>query len=76
MLKGDIAQQLGLELTPMGDVMVSPPFFQTSLRGVFAAGDDASPIKIANNALFAGAAVGAGVTAQLQADVSGMKGMI
>ena len=38
-LRGDLAQQLGLDLTPMGTIVVSPPFNQTSLKGVFAAGD-------------------------------------
>jgi thioredoxin reductase len=75
-LKDTLAQQLNLEMTPMGDVKVNPPFYQTSVRGVFAAGDNAGPIKIANNALFAGAAAGAGAAAQLQADNLGHKGMI
>ena len=75
-LKGDFAQQLGLELTPQGDLQASPPFFQTTMRGVFAAGDVASPVKIANNALFTGAAAGAGVAAQVQADILGHKSMI
>jgi thioredoxin reductase len=75
-LKGLFAQQLGLEMTPMGDIKTNPPFLQSSVRGVFAAGDDASPLKIANNALFAGAAAGAGVSAQLQADNLGHQGMI
>lgn len=75
-LKGDFAQQLGLELMPQGDLKASPPFFQMTVRDVFVAGDDASPIKIANNALFMEAAVGAGVAAQLQADLLGQKGMV
>ena len=75
-LKGPFAQQLGLEITPIGDIKAAPPFYQTSIRGIFAAGDDATPMKIANSALFTGAAVGAGVAAQLQADLLGHKSMI
>jgi gliotoxin/aspirochlorine biosynthesis thioredoxin reductase len=74
-LKGPFAQQLGLDMTPMGDIKTDPPFLQTSVRGVFAALDDSSPVKIAN-ALFTGAAVGAGVSAQLQADILGHQCMI
>lgn len=44
-LKGPFAQPLGLDVTPMGDIKTGPPFLQTSVRGVFAALDDSSPIK-------------------------------
>ncbi|KAL8827760.1 MAG: hypothetical protein Q9191_002988 [Dirinaria sp. TL-2023a] len=74
-LSGTFAQQLGLELTPQGDLKVTPPFYQTSLLGVFTAGDTSSPLKIASNALFTGAAAGAGVAAQLQAEALGHKPM-
>ena len=75
-LKGNLAKQLGLDLTPQGDIKVAPPFNQTSLRGVFAAGDNASPMKIVNTGLFTGAAVGAGVSAQLQAEKHGQPCMV
>ena len=67
-LSGTFAQQSGLELTPQGDLKTTPPFYQTSLKGVFSAGDVVSPIKIAPNALFTGAVAAAGVSAQLQAE--------
>ena len=74
-LSGTLAQQLGLELAPQGDLKAMPPFYQTSLPGVFAAGDTSSPVKIAPNALFTGAAAAAGVAAQLQAEAWGHKPM-
>ncbi|MCJ1471419.1 hypothetical protein MMC13_000058 [Lambiella insularis] len=74
-LNGDFAQQLGLELTPQGDLKTTPPFYQTSVQGVFTAGDTSSPVKIAPNAMFTGAAAAAGVAAQLQAEALGHKPM-
>ena len=67
-LNGPLAEQLCLELTEMGDYKTEPPFSQTSLPGVFAAGDCSAPAKIVPNALMTGALVGAGVAAQLQAE--------
>ena len=75
-LNGTFAQQLGLELTPQGDLKITPPFYQTSLPGVFTAGDTSSPVKIAPNALFTGAAAAAGASAQLQAEAWGHKSMV
>ncbi|KAL8648012.1 MAG: hypothetical protein Q9210_005224 [Variospora velana] len=75
-LTGPFAQQLGLDLTPQGDIKTTPPFYQTSVRGAFTAGDTSYPVKIANNALFTGAAAAAGVAAQLQADNMGHKSMV
>ncbi len=75
-LKSDFAKQLGLDITLQGDIKVAPPFNQTSLRGVFAAGDSASPMKIVNTGLLTGAAVGAGVSAQLQAEKHGQPCMV
>ncbi|KAF2681269.1 FAD/NAD(P)-binding domain-containing protein [Lentithecium fluviatile CBS 122367] len=43
-LRGDLAQQLGCDLSPMKTVAVNPPFNQTSVKGAFAAGDCSSPI--------------------------------
>ncbi|KAI1120228.1 putative thioredoxin reductase glit-like protein [Nemania abortiva] len=68
-LNGPFAQQLALELTPNGDIQTTPPFGETSVPGVFAAGDCASMGKIVANAISTGAFSGAGVTAKLQASV-------
>ncbi|KAI8632627.1 putative thioredoxin reductase glit-like protein [Xylariaceae sp. FL1651] len=68
-LNGPFAQQLALELTPQGDIQTTPPFGETSVPGVFAAGDCASMGKIVANAISTGAFAGAGATAKLQASV-------
>lgn len=68
-LNGPFAQQLGLQLTPQGDIFTTAPFGATSVPGVFAAGDCMAPGKIAANAISTGAFAGAGVAAQLQAGV-------
>lgn len=70
------AQQLGLELTPQGDLKVTPPFYQTSLPGIFIAGDTSSPMKSAQNALYIGAAAAAGAVAELKAEASGHGSMV
>ncbi|KAF2265216.1 FAD/NAD(P)-binding domain-containing protein [Lojkania enalia] len=72
---GSLAAQLQLELAPNGDIATKPPFYQTSVRGVFAAGDVAGPMKIVPHAQFTGAAAGAGVVTQVQADVCGHPSM-
>ena len=75
-LRGDFAKQLGLEITPQGDIQTAPPFNQTSLRGVFAAGDISSPMKVVNNGLFTGSLAGVGVSAQLQAEKHGQPSLV
>ena len=75
-LTGNFAQQLNLELTPGGDIKSTPPFYQTSVHGVFTGGDTSYPVKIVPNALFTGAAAAAGVSAQLQAENLGQKSMV
>ncbi|RYP43675.1 hypothetical protein DL768_009793 [Monosporascus sp. mg162] len=72
-VKGPFAEQLGLELTPMGDYVVSPPFNATSMEGVFAAGDCATMFKIATNAVASGSLAGAGVPSRLREEQMGMK---
>lgn len=62
---GTFAQQLGLELTPGGDIPVVGPMQQTSRSGVFAAGDCATPVKQMVVGMGAGVAAGAGVSMQL-----------
>jgi thioredoxin reductase len=74
-LRGDLAQQLGVELAPPGTIKVTPPFNQTSVRGVFAAGDCSSPMQIVTAALSSGSFVGAAAPAQLQAESCGQRPM-
>ncbi|TVY93796.1 Thioredoxin reductase [Lachnellula willkommii] len=71
--RAPFAAQLGLELMPSGDMTAKPPFMQTAEKGVFVAGDCGSAMKVAANALSTGAAVGAGVSAQILAEKFGHK---
>ncbi|RWA06389.1 hypothetical protein EKO27_g8723 [Xylaria grammica] len=68
-LRGNLAEQLGLEMTPMNTVKVNPPFNQTSLKGVFAAGDCASPMQTVTGALNGGTCTGGGAPLQIQAEL-------
>lgn len=65
-----LVDQLGLELDARGDILNKPPFFQTNVPGVFAAGDCATPFKIIPMALFMGANAGAGIARELSVQSS------
>ncbi|KAH7408075.1 hypothetical protein DE146DRAFT_675213 [Phaeosphaeria sp. MPI-PUGE-AT-0046c] len=67
-LRGDLAQQLGCALSPMQTVLVNPPFNQSSIKGVFAAGDCASPMHTVTNAMHSGTCTGGGAPLQIQAE--------
>lgn len=75
-MNGPWAEQLGLEMAPSGDPKAHPPFFATSVRGVFLCGDLSSPLKIVPNAMLSGAAAGAGACAELQAEMVGQESMV
>jgi thioredoxin reductase len=64
-LNGPFAKQLGLELTPLGDIKVASPLPETSMGGVFAVGDCATMMKIVAVAISSGVAAAAGVSTQL-----------
>ncbi|KAI1087781.1 FAD/NAD(P)-binding domain-containing protein [Rostrohypoxylon terebratum] len=75
-LKSDfLAKQLGLEITPQGDLKVSPPFGETTLNGCFAAGDNSSFLKTTPNAVNCGANSAAGVASHVQAGMYGQKSL-
>jgi pyruvate/2-oxoglutarate dehydrogenase complex dihydrolipoamide dehydrogenase (E3) component len=74
--KGSFAEQLGLTTTPMGDFIANPPFAQSSVSGVFVAGDNSAPMKITPNAQYTGGLAGAGVSAQLIAEKLGLPSMV
>lgn len=63
-----LVEQLGLELTPSGDLKVAQPIPMTSVPGVYAAGDCSTFMKMVTNALASGIAVAAGVSMQLQSE--------
>ena len=63
------ARQLSLELTPTGDIKTSQPFHETTVPGVFAVGDCASPMKAVSQAAAMGALAAGGLAAQLGAEL-------
>lgn len=67
-LRGTLAQQLGCELTPMNTVKINPPFNQTNIKGVFAAGDCSTPMQTVTAALHSGTCTGGGAPLQIQAE--------
>ena len=66
---GGLVEQLGLALTPSGDIEVSTPMNETSVKGCFAAGDAAAMMKSAVGAIYMGSMVGAGLVMQLQVEM-------
>jgi thioredoxin reductase len=69
-IAGPFAKQLELELTPTGDIKSTPPFYETSMPGVFAVGDCATPLKAVSQALAMGAFAAAGIVFQLGAELA------
>lgn len=65
-INGPFARQLALELTDDGDIKANPPFQQTSMKGVFSAGDCASKAKGVTFALQMGTLAGIGIAHDLQ----------
>lgn len=71
-LKSDfLAKQLGLKTTQEGDLMVKPPFGETSLRGCFAAGDNSSLSKTIPNAVNTGSNSAVGAASYVQSRMYG-----
>lgn len=64
-LSRQIYDQLGLDHEAGGHIKVAPPFCQTNIEGVIAAGDCASMMKIIPNAISMGAYAGAGIAREL-----------
>ncbi|KAI0548749.1 FAD/NAD(P)-binding domain-containing protein [Xylaria curta] len=67
-LNGPFAKDLGVEITPQGHINTLPPFFNTSVPGVFAAGDCATLMKSVPTATMMGSFVAAGLAHALQAE--------
>lgn len=68
---GPFVQQLGLTTSPMGDIQAEAPFHQTSVRGVFAAGDCITPYKVIPGAISSGCNAAVGGSTQLQSELHG-----
>ena len=69
-INGPFAQQLGLELNPMGDIKTEGPFFETTVQGVFAVGDCATHMKAVSQAIGMGAMVAGAISGQLGAELA------
>jgi thioredoxin reductase len=67
-LNSPFAEHLGVELAPGGEIKVTPPFGATSVRGVYAAGDCATPMKNVMQAMHMGTFAGVGIAHDLQAE--------
>ena len=67
-LSGNWDKKLGLEVLSSGQIKVNAPFNETSMQGVFAAGDCALVQAAVAPALCSAAAVAAGLCAQLGAE--------
>lgn len=67
-----LAAQLGLDMTPTGDIAVTGPFNATSMKGVFACGDAAMTAKAVPIAAGSGCAAGAGAAMRLGFESLGM----
>ena len=65
-INGPWADQLGVELTPGLDLKVNPPFNETTVPGVFAAGDCASPFKVVAGGVSMGLFAANGAAMQVQ----------
>lgn len=69
--QGPFAKQLSLSLSQIGDIQADAPSFQTSERGVFAAGDCISPYKVIPHAIMTGNFAAVAAATQLQAEKYG-----
>ncbi|KAI0525876.1 hypothetical protein F5B22DRAFT_257849 [Xylaria bambusicola] len=67
-LNGCFAKDLGVELAPQGHITTLPPFFNTTVPGVYAAGDCATVFRSVPNATMMGSFVAAGLAHSLQAE--------
>ncbi|PLB44476.1 FAD/NAD(P)-binding domain-containing protein [Aspergillus steynii IBT 23096] len=81
--KGPFAEQLGVETTPsplpgaeMGDVVACFPAYQTSVRGVFAAGDCVTQYKVVAGAISSGCNAAVAASTQLLAEKYGHPSLV
>lgn len=76
--RGPFAEQLGLALAPSGngDIQVEPPFYKTSVPGVFAAGDISGMMKSVPHAILSGGVAGVGAASQLVAEQLGQASIV
>ncbi|KAF5591248.1 thioredoxin reductase [Fusarium subglutinans] len=69
-INGPFAEQLGLELTPTGDIKTEGQMFETQVKGVFAVGDCATMMKAVSQAIGMGCLAAGAAAAQLGAELA------
>lgn len=67
-LRGPFARQLGVELAPDGHIRANFPFNESSVPGVFVAGDAGSQFRIGTQATVMGAFAAGGVQMQVNSE--------
>lgn len=65
--QGAFVAQLGLAITPMGDIQADGPFYQTSVPGVYAVGDCSTPYKVIPSSFTSGCNAAVAASAEIQA---------
>lgn len=80
-VKGPFVEQLGIETTPgpipeVSDIAANFPAYQTSVRGVFAAGDNITQYKVVAGAISSGCNAAVAASAQLLAEKYGHHSLI
>jgi thioredoxin reductase len=65
--QGPFAEQLGLAVTPNGEIQAEYPFWGTSVPGVWAVGDCSTPYKVVASAITAGCNASVAASMELQA---------
>jgi gliotoxin/aspirochlorine biosynthesis thioredoxin reductase len=66
-LQGPFVEQLGLGLTPGGDIQADAPFWGTTVPGVYAVGDCSTPYKVIPSAFSSGCNAAVAAASEIQA---------
>lgn len=74
-VQGPFIEQLGITTTPTGEIAADSPTYQTSVRGVFAAGDCITPYKAVNGAVASGCNAAVACATQIQGEKYGLPAM-
>ncbi|KAL4955394.1 FAD/NAD(P)-binding domain-containing protein [Aspergillus filifer] len=73
---GPFAEQLGVEMTVSGELIANFPAYQTSVRGVFAAGDCVTQYKVVAGAISSGCNAAVAASTQLLAEKYGHHSLV
>ncbi|KAL4912938.1 FAD/NAD(P)-binding domain-containing protein [Aspergillus aurantiobrunneus] len=73
---GPFAEQLGVEMTASGELVANFPAYQTSVRGVFAAGDCVTQYKVVAGAISSGCNAAVAASTQLLAEKYGHHSLV